>query len=75
VTVLSDSLRERIGKWKICPLFKGGQMVGARLAEAFVIKTTILLGISRATFSKVMSAYINNGKTIERRETVDENQH
>jgi transposase len=39
------------------------QMVGARLAGASVIKTAALLGVSRATVPKVMSAYTNHGKT------------
>jgi transposase-like protein len=43
--------------------FKRGEMVGARLAGAAVIKTATLLGVSSATVSKVMSAYTNHGKT------------
>jgi hypothetical protein len=35
----------------------------ARLAEAYVIKTAALLGVLTATVSKVMSAYVNHGKT------------
>jgi CTP-dependent riboflavin kinase len=42
--------------------FERGQIIGARLAEASVIKTA-LLGVSRATASKVLSAYTNHRKT------------
>jgi hypothetical protein len=43
--------------------FERGQIIGARLAVASVTKTTTLLGVSRATISKVMSAYTNRGKS------------
>jgi predicted transcriptional regulator len=43
--------------------FERRQIVGARLAGASVAKTAILLGASRAIVSKVMSAYMNHGKT------------
>jgi hypothetical protein len=43
--------------------FERGQIVGARLAGASVIKTATLLGVPRATVSTVMSAYTNHGKT------------
>jgi predicted transcriptional regulator len=39
-----------------------GQIVGACLARASVIKTATLLGVSRATVSKIMSACTNHGK-------------
>jgi hypothetical protein len=43
--------------------FERGQIVGARLAGASVIKTATLLAVSRATVSKIMLAYTNHGKT------------
>jgi transposase len=43
--------------------FERRQIVGARLAGASVIKTATLLGMSRVTVSKVMTAYTNHGKT------------
>jgi predicted transcriptional regulator len=41
-----------------------GQIVGVHLAGVSVTKTATLLGVPRATVSKVMSAYTNHGKTI-----------
>jgi hypothetical protein len=43
--------------------FERGQIIGACLAGTSVTKTDTLLGVSRATGFKVMSAYKNNGKT------------
>jgi hypothetical protein len=43
--------------------FQRGQITGTRLAGASMPKTAILLGVSRATVSKVMMAYMNHGKT------------
>jgi predicted transcriptional regulator len=43
--------------------FEIGQLLGAHLAVASVIRTATLLGVSRATVSKVMAAYTNHGKT------------
>jgi transposase len=43
--------------------FERGQIVGARLPGASMTKTATLLGVSRMTVSKVMSAYTNHGKT------------
>jgi hypothetical protein len=44
--------------------FVRGQFVGARLAGASVTETETLLGESRATVSKITSAYTKTQKTI-----------
>jgi transposase len=43
--------------------FKRGQIISVPLAGASVTKTATLLGVLTATVSRVMSAYMNNGKT------------
>jgi transposase len=43
--------------------FERGEKVGARLAGASVPKSATLVGVSRATISKAMSAYTNHEKT------------
>jgi hypothetical protein len=43
--------------------FERGEIVGAHLAGASVTKTETLLGVSRGTVPKVMSAYTIRGKT------------
>jgi transposase len=43
--------------------FERGQIVVARSAGTSATKTATLLGVSRATVSKVTSAYTNHGKT------------
>jgi hypothetical protein len=44
--------------------FERGQIICVHLAGASVTKTDILLGVLRATISKVILAYTNCGKTI-----------
>jgi hypothetical protein len=46
--------------------FERGQIVGACLAEKSVIKTATLLGVSRATVSTVMSAYMTASAKMNR---------
>ncbi|XP_076049271.1 uncharacterized protein LOC143029942 [Oratosquilla oratoria] len=43
--------------------FKRGQIVGARMAGTSITKTAELLGVSRGTVSKVMTAFEREGKT------------
>jgi len=43
--------------------FKKGQTDGAHLAGAYVPKTATLLGVFRATVPKVITVYINHGRT------------
>jgi hypothetical protein len=43
--------------------FERGQIIGAYFAGASGTKTATLLGVPRATVSKVRSAYINHRKT------------
>jgi hypothetical protein len=45
------------------------KIVGKRLAGASVIKTATSLGVSKATVSKVRSAYTNHGRQHQQRET------
>jgi hypothetical protein len=59
VIVLCDSPYEKIGKWKtISILYK--DISGASVA---ITATFLLVGVSGATVSKVMSAYTNHEKT------------
>jgi predicted transcriptional regulator len=58
----SNGSYESSAKWETLE-FQREQIVGARLAGASVIKTAILLGVSRAAVSKVMMTYTNHGNT------------
>jgi transposase len=49
-----------MGDLSVC---ERGQVMCVCLAGASVTKTATLLGASRATVFKVMSAYMNHGKT------------
>jgi len=54
--------------------FQRGQIIGARLAGASVIKTVILLGVSRTAVSKVMTAYTYRGKTLSAKKNIGQAQ-
>jgi hypothetical protein len=54
--------------------FEREQIVSARLTGIFVTNTATL-GVSRATVSKVKSAYTNHGKTASAKRNRGENQH
>jgi hypothetical protein len=47
--------------------FERGQIVGACFTGASMTETATLLGESRVTVSKIMSAYTNHGKTTSAR--------
>jgi hypothetical protein len=60
--MLSDSTCERIGKMGDLSNFERGQIAGVYLAEASVIKTATLLGVSRVT---VFLGYVSIHKSWE----------
>jgi IS30 family transposase len=53
--------------------FERGQIVGARLAGTSVTKSATLLGVSRATVSKVISACTNHGETTSAKRNSERN--
>jgi len=65
--VFSNSSYESTAKWETCQILKE-DVVGAYLVVASVNKTTTLLGVSRAAVSKIITAYINHGKTSAERD-------
>jgi hypothetical protein len=71
VIVLNDSPFERNQKMADLSDFKRGQIIGVLLAGASVTKTATLLCVLTVTVSRVMSAYMNNGK---QKGTVGKNQ-
>ena len=48
--------------------FKRGQIVGVRMAGAWVTKTADLLGVTWCTITKVMIAFEKEGKTSSRKQ-------
>jgi hypothetical protein len=70
VIALCDSLCEELEILGDLSHIERGQIVGERLAGAPVTETATLLGVSRVTASKVMSAYlIHEKKTSAKRNT------
>jgi hypothetical protein len=67
VTVLSDSLCERIEKWEIRPILKEDILLGADLAGASVTKPATLLSLYKHT--RIMR------RQHQRRGKVDKNEH
>jgi hypothetical protein len=53
--------------------FEKGQIIGARLTGASVIKSATLLAVSRATVFKVMSAYTKHWKTTSAKKNSERN--
>jgi hypothetical protein len=51
--------------------FQKGQVIGARLAGAYVTKTVTVLGVSIAAVPIVMTAYTNFRKTSSATRTTD----
>jgi hypothetical protein len=57
VIVLSESPRERIGKWETCPTFEREQIIGLHLTGASVSKVGTSVGVLRETVPQIVSAY------------------
>ena len=55
-------------------VFKRGKIVGARMAGARVTKTAELFGVARSSVSKVMRAFVKEGKPPHRSKTLEESE-
>lgn len=82
IILSSDSRYEGVGILVLCVWgkmsylshFQRGQIIGVRLLRASITATAKMLGVSRDTVSKVMTAYQVEGKTSSGNTEVDESQ-
>jgi hypothetical protein len=58
---------EGTAKWETPQIFQGGQVICARSAGAFVIKSANLLRVYREVVACVMTSYTNHVKTSAER--------